>query len=72
MARKCENLEKKSDLRRNDYILNTKRLYFALRNWEKGMKTSNTRYCVCLHNLTYILCHFREFDKIDDVIEEDG
>ena len=34
------------------------------------MKTSNTRYCVCLHNLTYILCHFREFDKIDDVIEE--
>jgi len=36
------------------------------------MKTRNTRYCVCLHNLTYILCHFREFDKIDDVIEEDG
>lgn len=36
------------------------------------MKTSNTRYCVCLHNLTYILCRFREFDKIDDVIEEDG
>ena len=25
-------LENKSDLRRNDYILNTKRLYFALRN----------------------------------------
>lgn len=32
LARKCENLDKKSDLRRNDYILNTKRLYFALRN----------------------------------------
>ena len=32
------------------------------------MKTRSTRYCVCLHNLTYILCHFREFDKIDDSI----
>src|SRR5574337_1033917 len=36
------------------------------------MKASDTRYCVSLHNLFYILCHLREFDRIDDVNEEDG
>ena len=72
MDRKCENLEKEADIRRTNHVLNTKSLYFALQNWDKGMKTRNTRYCVCLHNLTYIMCHFRDSVKIDELIKVDA